>query len=907
MQFGNKKRNQHETVRIEKQATTHYIHNEPWTGFSTDYINYKHHDRFSSTIIKVFSLASTMSAAKKSLLSAANFAKEREEFERKKKELEAEMKQGASRGTTGSKTRSVKSGIAINTSYSGASVSPEALLNFQQFAAMGTTPTAVSAGIHGSPNGAVYHSPSGVLNGASSPYPIAPTQGNMNLSPTRQKISGVSGNVSSAISTSATPGGHGGEVSSPRGESAYVMQYVPPGRKVSDWYFTDQCSEGNLPPVVKSQDIYFHVKFLGRGAFGSVDQIRHNDDSKLYALKSVLIEKDGDEARYLKEVFSLRLNRHAFVVAVKDVFLLAHPRKLMIVLHFCDGGDLAKVITTNSKNGTKVPESTVLKWCSQVALGLQFIHYNNTLHRDIKPSNILLVDNYEYVKIADFGLATRIDASKSSSLSSAEVGTPYYTSPEMIRQDKCSFPSDVWSFGVLLHELLNLALPFDGGSTEELVRGIMNEDPPPIQEPYSVDIATVSRALLIKDPNARMTLAEFLGSKPLVNKVLQLPNTFRPKAHCEERLRRAYVRQLNSQIQYMDIQNKTDKSTVSASNCGTMTLNTSMTNADASEDSNDISMPVQMDVQDDALCAIGAVNNSDIAEDPSHNGAVEADTSLPLRIDTSAAGTYPPDGMNGHHRHASAGPPPISRDQQQPLSVSSVAIDASTPKSARRTTGQRFVADNSSLGVIADATDAETTPADSASYEAGSHTESVSNGFLPRITGSHGGTTPDHETKLLSKSKPKHDLNGDHDTDVLPDGAVTMDPTAPSSADDDLAGLLPQIALPHIEGGHGQHLHHQSGEVYMDSGLLIWILVCIAFTLLSLALIVTILHVQMWLMQQEAMWILTTIIQEITRSLLSRVKVMLTVSVCILSKVQSIARSPIPHIYMLRGTKGAPL
>ena len=109
----------------------------------------------------------------------------------------------------------------------------------------------------------------------------------------------------------------------------------------------------------------------------------------------------------------------------------------------------------------------------------------------------------------------------------------------------------------MLYEILLLGKhPFDGATTGELVRGIMNEDPPPLPDMYSKEFVQVAQALLKKCPAERMTMSQFLTSAPLYHKVAAIPNNYKPKHHMEERFRRTQVRQLTHQLETLGISTK---------------------------------------------------------------------------------------------------------------------------------------------------------------------------------------------------------------------------------------------------------------------------------------------------------------------------------------------------------------
>jgi serine/threonine protein kinase len=130
----------------------------------------------------------------------------------------------------------------------------------------------------------------------------------------------------------------------------------------------------------------------------------------------------------------------------------------------------------------------------------------------------------------------------------------------MIQNMAYSFPADCFSFGVMLHEFLRLELPFQGSSTADLVRSILQDEPPSIPSHYSDDLKAITYALLAKDPEKRLGFAGMLLHPLLQNKTSQFPSAYRPKA-LEERMRRAHMRHLHSQIDML--QNSKKSSTTS--------------------------------------------------------------------------------------------------------------------------------------------------------------------------------------------------------------------------------------------------------------------------------------------------------------------------------------------------------
>lgn len=135
---------------------------------------------------------------------------------------------------------------------------------------------------------------------------------------------------------------------------------------------------------------------------------------------------------------------------------------------------------------------------------LIYIHSHDIIHRDIKPENIMFDKPNGFVKMIDFGLATRVQSEITSI-----TGSPYYIAPEVIK--KCySSQCDIWSLGVVLYQIMTGNMPFVGNTQTALFNAIKNKHP---FIPYhlSDDLKDLLRKMLNKDPSKRITPTEALN------------------------------------------------------------------------------------------------------------------------------------------------------------------------------------------------------------------------------------------------------------------------------------------------------------------------------------------------------------------------------------------------------------
>ncbi|XP_070552699.1 serine/threonine-protein kinase Nek1-like isoform X2 [Ptychodera flava] len=255
-------------------------------------------------------------------------------------------------------------------------------------------------------------------------------------------------------------------------------------------------------------DRYEKVRQIGEGSFGKALLVKSKKDGEYKVVKEISISKMGRREREdsKKEVSVLAKMRHPNIVCYLESF--EDRGNLYIVMEYCDGGDLYKVI--NRQRGVLLDENKILDWFVQICLAIKHVHDRKILHRDIKSQNIFLT-RAGMIKLGDFGIAKVLNSTVE--LARTCIGTPYYLSPEICENKPYNNKSDIWALGCVLYELCTLKHAFEAGNMKNLVLKIIRGSYPPLSPKYSYELRNLQASLLKRSARDR----------PSVNTVLKKP------------------------------------------------------------------------------------------------------------------------------------------------------------------------------------------------------------------------------------------------------------------------------------------------------------------------------------------------------------------------------------------------
>ena len=269
---------------------------------------------------------------------------------------------------------------------------------------------------------------------------------------------------------------------------------------------------------------YVLLEKLGAGGMGVVFKARQKGLKREVALKVIKAGSLADEKLirlFRSEAEAVAALDHPNIVPVLDSG--EHEGTLYYAMKLVDGQDLSRSLDHYRNN-----PAAIARLVARVAEAIAHAHQRGVLHRDLKPSNILIDETGE-PHVIDFGLAKRLDTAVVETTTGNPVGTPGYMSPEQARGSRAGVTTatDVYGLGTLLYALLTGRPPFSGNSAVEVLRLVLDREPPrprDVQPDVDRDLEIICLKCLSKEARDRYPsageladdLSRWLDGRPIL-------------------------------------------------------------------------------------------------------------------------------------------------------------------------------------------------------------------------------------------------------------------------------------------------------------------------------------------------------------------------------------------------------
>ncbi|XP_078400477.1 myosin light chain kinase 3 isoform X1 [Cetorhinus maximus] len=265
--------------------------------------------------------------------------------------------------------------------------------------------------------------------------------------------------------------------------------------------------------LVTSSYTVHYTEVLGGGRFGQVLKCAEKSTGLELAAKIIKVKGPKDREEVKNEITVMNQLSHANLIQLYDAF--EAKNNVTLIMEYVGGGELFDRIIDENYNLTELDTIIFVK---QICEGVQYLHQHYVLHLDLKPENILCVNNIgNQIKIIDFGLARRY---KPREKLKVNFGTPEFLAPEVVNYDYVSFPTDMWSLGVITYMLVSGLSPFLGDHDTETMNNVINANWDFDAEGFenvSEEAKEFVSNLLVKEKSSRFSAAQCLKHSWLNN------------------------------------------------------------------------------------------------------------------------------------------------------------------------------------------------------------------------------------------------------------------------------------------------------------------------------------------------------------------------------------------------------
>eukprot|EP01091_Cochliopodium_minus_P019225 TRINITY_DN8022_c0_g1_i1.p1 TRINITY_DN8022_c0_g1~~TRINITY_DN8022_c0_g1_i1.p1 ORF type:complete len:526 (+),score=76.20 TRINITY_DN8022_c0_g1_i1:90-1580(+) len=273
----------------------------------------------------------------------------------------------------------------------------------------------------------------------------------------------------------------------------------------------DKNHKGDNAPLIKTNSTLIErdemdlKEIIGKGSFGNVYRATWNELE--VAVKTMILSKDKSRVEdFLKEVNVLQKLSHPNIV--KFYGICVTQKQLCLIFEWLERGSLYSII---HDNGIELPWTRVRNFCCDISTGMEYLHSLKPplIHRDMKTGNLLVSEDWS-VKVCDFGLS-RLLPDNNTTLTAC--GTPAWSAPELLQNEKYNESVDVYSFGIVMWEMMTRKIPYQGLDAYQIVFAVSRQQlrpPIPKQIEFPIQYITLMKQCWSDDPSNRPSFTSLL-------------------------------------------------------------------------------------------------------------------------------------------------------------------------------------------------------------------------------------------------------------------------------------------------------------------------------------------------------------------------------------------------------------
>ncbi|KAG2374304.1 hypothetical protein C9374_010874 [Naegleria lovaniensis] len=266
--------------------------------------------------------------------------------------------------------------------------------------------------------------------------------------------------------------------------------------------------------------------------------VDHKQNNRIKILKKIKCETIQNANDAIRESWPLSELKHSNLIPYEDMFIDITTNDVLgsiffvcYVTPFYEEGSLYDFMVKVKKKNIYLTLRRVSDYALQIAQGMEFLHSHSIMHRNLKPSNIYLVENNTVLKIGDFGFSKSISHSATILGGVTKIANFGYTAPEIALVTEVTtvyrFEVDIWSFGIILYELLTLKIDKEqlnhcalaSFQYDSYIKNVIEGEIRKIYRNDADDFIQLLKRILVLDPSQRMSAKEIvLELKTLVEK-----------------------------------------------------------------------------------------------------------------------------------------------------------------------------------------------------------------------------------------------------------------------------------------------------------------------------------------------------------------------------------------------------